>query len=134
MAIEPLDRSYRLLDVHADAARRFAMEMRAPADAVRVPVAARTASALRSRLHEQPTSRELAVLELVRAGRRNREIAAVLHVSQDTVKTRLKNVMGKLCASNRTHAVTIATRLGLLDEGADGTGGATVAMRAERAL
>jgi len=73
----------------------------------------------RAWLVERPSMRELKVLALVKAGRRNREIAAILSVSEDTVKTRMKNVMGKLCATNRTHAVTIASERGLFDEFVD---------------
>ena len=69
-----------------------------------------------SHLHqEKPTARELSVLALAREGRRNREIAELLHIAEDTVKSRMKNAMAKLSAANRTHAVTIASERGWLD-------------------
>ncbi len=64
---------------------------------------------------EMLTPRELAVLALVATGHSNKEIAERLNVSDDTVKARLQNVMAKLGASDRTHAVTLAVRRGFLD-------------------
>jgi DNA-binding NarL/FixJ family response regulator len=64
-------------------------------------------------------SRELALLALVREGRRNHEIAERLHVAEDAAKTRLKNAMTKLCSTHRTHAVTLARQRGLLDDATD---------------
>lgn len=66
-------------------------------------------------LSEMLTQRELAVLALVATGHSNKEIAERLNVSDDTVKARLQNVMAKLGASDRTHAVTLAMRRGFLD-------------------
>ncbi len=61
------------------------------------------------------TVRELSVLRLVAEGKGNRSIALALYVSEDTVKARLKSIMAKLDARDRTHAVTIAMRRGFLD-------------------
>lgn len=58
---------------------------------------------------ENPLSqREVEILQLVAAGKANREIAAILSVSENTIKFHLKNILQKLNASNRTEAVTIA--------------------------
>jgi DNA-binding NarL/FixJ family response regulator len=60
------------------------------------------------------TRRELQVLQLIRDGHRNKEIAAQLLISETTVNFHIKNVVEKLRANDRTHAVTIAVRRGLL--------------------
>jgi DNA-binding NarL/FixJ family response regulator len=58
--------------------------------------------------------RELEVLRLVAAGKRNKEIAGELCVAEDTVKMHVRNVLSKLNASDRTEAVTVALRRGIL--------------------
>jgi DNA-binding NarL/FixJ family response regulator len=63
---------------------------------------------------EQLTSREIDVLRHVIEGNRNRDIAERLFVSEHTVKTHLKHILGKLGASDRTHAITIAARRGII--------------------
>ena len=63
---------------------------------------------------EDLTIRELEVLELIRDGHRNKEIADKLSISENTVNFHIKNLVGKLGANDRTHAVTIAIRRGLL--------------------
>lgn len=60
------------------------------------------------------TARELEVLQLVRDGLRNKQIADQLAISDNTVNFHIKNLMDKLRANDRTHAVTIALRRGLL--------------------
>lgn len=61
------------------------------------------------------TERELDVLRRVAAGKSNKAIAAELDISEATVKTHMKSVLPKLDASDRTHAVMIALRRGILD-------------------
>jgi DNA-binding NarL/FixJ family response regulator len=61
------------------------------------------------------TPRELEVLKHVAAGRSNRRVAIELAVSEDTVKAHMKNIMSKLGADDRTHAVTIALKRGIID-------------------
>jgi DNA-binding NarL/FixJ family response regulator len=63
---------------------------------------------------EQLTNRELEVLGLVRDGYRNKLIADHLNIAESTVNFHIKNIMEKLQANDRTHAVTIAVRRGLL--------------------
>jgi DNA-binding NarL/FixJ family response regulator len=58
--------------------------------------------------------RELEVLRHVAEGNRNRDIAELLHISEETVKVHLKHVMEKLGASDRTQAVAIAVRRGMI--------------------
>ena len=60
------------------------------------------------------TSRELEVLELIRDGFRNKQIADRLAIAETTVNFHIKNLVEKLGANDRTHAVTIALRRGLL--------------------
>ena len=61
------------------------------------------------------TARELEVLALVTAGRRNKEIAAELGISENTVKYHLRNILEKLHAESRTEVATRAVRDGLVD-------------------
>jgi DNA-binding NarL/FixJ family response regulator len=61
------------------------------------------------------TPRELEVLQLIRDGQRNKQIADQLAISENTVNFHIKNLMDKLRANDRTHAVTIALRRGLLE-------------------
>ncbi|SEO93421.1 DNA-binding response regulator, NarL/FixJ family, contains REC and HTH domains [Luteibacter sp. UNC138MFCol5.1] len=61
------------------------------------------------------TVRELAVLRLVKEGMTNRLIADCLYITEDTVKAHMKSILAKLGATDRTHAVTIASRRGFID-------------------
>jgi DNA-binding NarL/FixJ family response regulator len=60
------------------------------------------------------TTRELEVLRLIRDGHRNKQIADHLAIAETTVNFHIKNLVDKLGANDRTHAVTIAIRRGLL--------------------
>jgi len=60
------------------------------------------------------SSREIEVLQLVAGGLRNKEIAHELTVSEATVNAHVKHILGKLYASDRTQAVTIALRRGII--------------------
>jgi DNA-binding NarL/FixJ family response regulator len=64
---------------------------------------------------ESLTERELEVLSHVAAGKANKNIASRLSISEATVKKHLKNILSKLGANDRTHAVTIALKRGFLD-------------------
>lgn len=64
---------------------------------------------------EQLTARERDVLALVAQGLGNRDVARRLGIAEETVKSYLSNVLQKLQASDRTHAVVIALRRGMLD-------------------
>jgi DNA-binding NarL/FixJ family response regulator len=61
------------------------------------------------------TPREIDVLRLVAAGNANKEIGARLSLTEVTVKSHVKNILAKLGASDRTHAVTIALKRGIID-------------------
>jgi DNA-binding NarL/FixJ family response regulator len=64
---------------------------------------------------EALTEREKDVLKHVAGGNRNREIAEQLFISEDTVKVHVKHIMEKLGANDRTEAVTIALRRGIIE-------------------
>jgi DNA-binding NarL/FixJ family response regulator len=63
------------------------------------------------------TQREVHILELVSRGRRNKEIAATLSISEETVEAHLKNIFTKLDVHDRTAAVYVALRRGILHIG-----------------
>jgi len=63
---------------------------------------------------EDLTARELEVLKQIRAGHRNKEIAFQLSISETTVNFHVRNLMEKLRANDRAHAVSIAIRRGFL--------------------
>ena len=60
------------------------------------------------------TSREVEVLLQVSNGNRNRDIAELLHISEETVKVHIKHIMDKLGARDRTQAISIAVRRGII--------------------
>jgi DNA-binding NarL/FixJ family response regulator len=97
-AIEDLTRVIR--EVHAGRSPRVSPEIRAQ-------MAARA---------ERPalTGREIEVLELVRRGLRNREIGTSLGISEETVQSHVRSILSKLDVPDRTAAVDVALRRGIL--------------------
>lgn len=63
---------------------------------------------------EELSSREVEVLERIVAGRANKEIAGDLHISEATVKSHVNSLLGKLGASDRTHAAVLALQRGIV--------------------
>jgi DNA-binding NarL/FixJ family response regulator len=61
------------------------------------------------------TERELEVLRQVACGNANKMIADHLNISEETVKAHMKNILAKLAAKDRTHAVTIALKRGIIE-------------------
>jgi len=61
------------------------------------------------------TTREIDVLRLIAGGNSNKLIADQLSLTEETVKGYVKNILSKLSASDRTHAVTIALKRGIID-------------------
>jgi DNA-binding NarL/FixJ family response regulator len=60
------------------------------------------------------TAREIEVLQQISGGNRNRDIAELLHISEETVKVHVKHIMDKLGAKDRTQAIAIAVRRGII--------------------
>lgn len=98
MAIEDLTRVIR--EVHAGKRPRISPELKAQ-------------MAIRS---ERPTltGRETEVIELVRRGLRNREIGVSLGISEETVQSHVRSILNKLEVQDRTAAVDVALRRGIL--------------------
>ena len=63
---------------------------------------------------EDLTPREIEVLRQIAGGNRNRDIAEKLFISEETVKVHIKHIMEKLAASDRTQAVAIGVRRGII--------------------
>jgi DNA-binding NarL/FixJ family response regulator len=61
------------------------------------------------------TTREIEVLRLIAAGNANKIIADQLSITQETVKGHVKNILSKLGANDRTHAVTIGLKRGIIE-------------------
>jgi DNA-binding NarL/FixJ family response regulator len=61
------------------------------------------------------TVKEIDVLRLIAAGNANKEIAAQLSTTEETVKSRVKSILDKLGANDRTHAVTIGLKRGFIE-------------------
>jgi two-component system NarL family response regulator len=62
----------------------------------------------------EPTEREVQVLELIARGRSNREIGEELSIAETTVKAHVNSLLAKLEARDRTEAVMIALRRGII--------------------
>jgi DNA-binding NarL/FixJ family response regulator len=103
--------TYLLKDTLSDDLIRFVREVHAGRRPIRPDV--------KARLDERAaaptlTPREIQVMELVSEGRRNKEIAATLGISEETVQVHLKNIFAKLKVSERTAAVNVALRRGIV--------------------
>ena len=61
------------------------------------------------------TPKEIDVLRLIAGGNANKEIATQLSVTEETIKSRVKNILEKLGANDRTHAVTIGLKRGIIE-------------------
>ena len=64
---------------------------------------------------DELTEREIDVLKLIAAGNGNKQIADELSISEATVKSRVTNILSKLAANDRAHAVTIGLKRGIID-------------------
>ena len=61
------------------------------------------------------TAREIEILRQVAAGHANKIVGDNLHISEETVKTHMRSILSKLGANDRTHAVTIAIKRGIIE-------------------
>ena len=80
----------------------------------------RIAPAVATELAEHATDdalspREVDVLRLISSGKANKVIAGDLCITEETVKGHVKNILAKLSANDRTHAVTIGLKRGIID-------------------
>ena len=66
-------------------------------------------------MDDELTEREIVVLRLVAAGNANKLIADQLSISEATVKSHMSNILSKLCANDRSHAVTIGLKRGIIE-------------------
>jgi DNA-binding NarL/FixJ family response regulator len=66
-------------------------------------------------LDSELTPREVSVLKLIARGNANKEIAAQLHISEESVKGHVKNILLKLDANDRTHAAMIGLKRGIIE-------------------
>jgi DNA-binding NarL/FixJ family response regulator len=65
-------------------------------------------------LEQEPTAREVEVLQLVADGLVNREIGQRLFLSEETVKSHVRHLLSKLQARSRAHAVSVGFRRGII--------------------
>ena len=79
------------------------------------PIPAEVARKLADRVTQPSlTAREIQILQLVAEGMRNKELAGTLGISQQTVQGHIKNILAKLGVNDRTGAVTVALRRGII--------------------
>lgn len=64
---------------------------------------------------DELTAREIEVLRLIASGNANKVIAAELAITEETVKSHITNILSKLGANDRTHAVTIGLKRGIIE-------------------
>lgn len=103
--------TYLLKDTLSDDLMRVVREVHDGKHPVSPDVAARLAErATRPVL----TAREVQVIELVAQGMRNREIAAALGISEETAQVHVKNILAKFDVNDRTAAVNVALRRGII--------------------
>jgi len=101
-----------ILSRYADHAKRFdaAASRRVGQSAEIIPF-----NAPLRELEQEPTPREVQVLQLIAEGLVNREIGKVLFLSEETVKSHVRHLLAKLQARSRAHAVAIGFRRGILN-------------------
>jgi DNA-binding NarL/FixJ family response regulator len=106
----------QILARYLDHARRFeaAAQRRSNAPAGNAEVVPLHAPPVR-RLEQEPTAREVEVLQLISDGLVNREIGQRLYLSEETVKSHVRHLLAKLQARSRAHAVAIGFRRGIIE-------------------
>ena len=105
---------YLLKDTSADELLAAIEAIHAGQTQLAPAVAARLVAGVSEDQVEPLTPRELEVLTLMSHGRSNNEIARELHIAPRTTKVHVQNILGKLGATNRTEAVSIAARRKLI--------------------
>jgi two-component system, NarL family, response regulator LiaR len=107
-------RGYLLKDASADDLLNAIQAVHQGRTLLAPEVAERLVAGVSASMPEPLTARELEVLTLLGQGRSNGEIADTLMIAPRTVKVHVQNILGKLSASNRTEAVSIAVRQKLI--------------------
>jgi DNA-binding NarL/FixJ family response regulator len=107
-------RGYLLKDASADDLLNAIRAVHQGRTLLAPEVAERLVAGVSASTPEPLTARELEVLTLLGQGRSNSEIADTLTIAPRTVKVHVQNILGKLSASNRTEAVSIAVRQKLI--------------------
>jgi DNA-binding NarL/FixJ family response regulator len=110
-ALDAGARSYLLKSTHSKEIVRTIRDVHAGRKCIPAEIAASLAEHPGA---DELTAREVEVLALMAAGNRNRDIAERLAIKEDTVKSHISNIMEKLHASDRTQAVAIAVRRGII--------------------
>ena len=110
-ALEGGARGYMLKSMPPKELLEAIRKVHAGKKAIPQEIAARLAEHLSD---EVLTSREVEILQQVAEGNRNRDIAERLFISEGTVKVHIKHIMEKLGANDRTQAITIAVRRGII--------------------
>ena len=110
-ALEAGARAYLLKSMPPDDLVEVIRQVHAGKKKIPSEIAARLAEHLSD---ESLTDREVEVLKQVAGGNRNRDIAERLFISEETVKVHIKHIMEKLGANDRTQAVAIAVRRGII--------------------
>jgi two-component system NarL family response regulator len=103
-------RGYLLKDVFFEELETAIRTVHAGSRHIPATIAARLAERM---ANSELTSREMEVLELIVRGHSNKEIGAILTISEATVKSHINNILGKLGVTDRTQAVTTALQRGL---------------------
>ena len=103
--------TYLLKDMLSDDLMRVIREVHAGERPIRADVQARLDERA---THSSLTPREVQVIQQVADGRRNKEIASALNISEETVQVHLKNIFAKLSVNERTAAVNVALRRGIV--------------------
>lgn len=104
----------RVHEIQAAGLMRAATKRGEDADWTRPP----EPDGIRTLTQDRPLShREIEVLNLISEGKTNQEIATLLFLSSETIKSHVRNLLAKLGARSRAHAVSIAFHQGLLTTG-----------------
>ena len=102
-----------ILDRYRDHSRRFEAAAARRSSGRPVSVIPFSNTPMRE-LEQEPTAREVEVLQLVADGLVNREIGQKLFLSEETVKSHVRHLLAKLQARSRAHAVAVGFRRGLI--------------------
>ena len=103
-----------ILDRYRDHSRRFEAAAARRSARRHGSVIPFTPPATRESVGQDPTAREIEVLQLVADGLVNREIGERLFLSEETVKSHVRHLLAKLQARSRAHAVAVGFRRGLI--------------------